>query len=213
MMPSVRPCGLLNVSTPPLETLPRRHCEIHPHQDRDGSRDADRCGDARRWHVQQRRCRQFVDARNFDRARGVARGALPIRSRLPDREHPEQQAEWAALVATPESRAQLVADLKESFAGVAEVHVETGGTAGRFGAMPDLAYGYNGHVWMTLSYADAANGLISTAVWYCSTKIPGWICNSLGNVLRWLVSGWGWANNHGVWGAAYWSGYVTGGRW
>lgn len=126
---------------------------------------------------------------------------------------PEQQAEWAALVATPESRAQLVADLKESFAGVAEVHVETGGTAGRFGAMPDLAYGYNGHVWMTLSYADAANGLISTAVWYCSTKIPGWICNSLGNVLRWLVSGWGWANNHGVWGAAYWSGYVTGGRW
>jgi len=81
---------------------------------------------------------------------------------------PEQTGRVAALVATPESRAQLVADLKESFAGVAEVHVETGGTAGRFGAMPDLAYGYNGHFWMTLSYADAANGLIRTAVRYCS---------------------------------------------
>ena len=45
----------------------------------------------------------------------------------------------AALVATPESRAQLVADLKESFAGVAEVHVETGGTAARSGGLSDPA--------------------------------------------------------------------------
>jgi hypothetical protein len=125
----------------------------------------------------------------------------------------DQAAEWARLTATPEQRAQIVADLKESFAGVAEVHVETGPSAGRFAAMPDLAYGYNGHFWVTLSYADAINGLIDVGVRYCSTRIPGWICNIVGNLLKSMVSGWGWANNHGVWGAAYWSGYVTGGRW
>ncbi len=126
---------------------------------------------------------------------------------------PEQRAEWAALTATPESRKQLVGDLREAFAGIAQVHVQESPSFGRTGGVPDLAYGYNGHFWITLSYADAANGLISVGVWYCSTKLPGWLCNAIGNLLRSMVSGWGAANNHGVWGAAYWSGYVTGGRW
>jgi hypothetical protein len=37
---------------------------------------------------------------------------------------PEQRAEWAALTATPESRKQLVGDLREAFAGIAQVHVQ-----------------------------------------------------------------------------------------
>lgn len=126
---------------------------------------------------------------------------------------PEQRAEWTRLTSTPEQRAQLVADLREAFAGVAEVRIQGAPSSGRFGAMPDLAYGYDGHLWITVSYADAIRGLIDVGVRYCSTRIPGWICGALGNVLKWMVSGWGWANNHGVWGAAYWSGYVTGGRW
>ncbi len=126
---------------------------------------------------------------------------------------PQQREEWARLTSTPEQRAQLVADLREAFAGVAEVGVQAVPSSGRFGATPDLAYGYDGHLWITVSYADVFRGGIDIGVRYCSTKIPGWICGALGNVLKWMVSGWGWANNHGVWGAAYWSGYVTGGRW
>lgn len=125
---------------------------------------------------------------------------------------PEQEAEWRALTNTPEKRAALVAGLRESLAGVAEVHTSPT-SYGKAGAVPNLAYGYDGHFWLTMSYGDAARGLIPIAVGACSTRLPGWVCAGLGNLLRWLVSGWGWANNHGVWGAAYWSGYVTGGRW
>ncbi len=77
---------------------------------------------------------------------------------------------------------------------------------------PAIAYGYNGHFWVTASYADMASGAIWAGVQYCSKRLPGWLCSKLGNVLTSWANGWGWATNHGVWGAVYWD-RIEGGRW
>ena len=91
--------------------------------------------------------------------------------------------------------------------------VESANYTGGATVDPALAWGYNDHFWVTMSYADTLYGAINTARLVCTRYLPGWICGSIANVLQWLVNGWGYANNHGVWAAAYWSGYVTGGRW
>ena len=62
------------------------------------------------------------------------------------------------------------------------------------------------------SNADMVSGAIWAGVRYCSTRLPGWLCSKLGNVLTSWSNVWGWAGNHGVWGAVYWNG-ITGGRW
>ncbi|MGQ0846528.1 MAG: hypothetical protein ACT4QF_20590 [Sporichthyaceae bacterium] len=141
---------------------------------------------------------------------------------------PEELREWAQITATPEGRASLVQGLQESFDGVAEVGTDSpAGPSGGvvrsvvYAAGPQveidavLAYGKNSnHVWITASYADMARGAIWTAVGYCKTRVPAWVCTRAGQTLDSWARGWGSANNHGVWAAVYWSPpRWEGGRW
>ena len=157
-------------------------------------------------------------------ATGVAQKASPA-DLAPIKMTTAQLREWRVLTNTPRKRAQVIQAFAESFAGVAEVttvdpasSAPTASTSSfvvtaGYHAQPSLAYGYNGHFWVTASYADMAAGVIWAAVRYCSTRLPAWLCNYTGNVLTSWARGWGSASNHGVWAAAYWSGTFTGGRW
>lgn len=143
-----------------------------------------------------------------------------------------QQRQWEELTSTPDRRAQVLSALQKSFAGVARIGISgdphqghaapaVTGTAisaanysGGARTQQAVAVGMSDHLWATASYADVIGGGIWTAQQICGRYLPGWICSTLANVLRWLASGYTyWTGSHGVWGAAYWSGYVTGGRW
>ena len=134
-----------------------------------------------------------------------------------------QTAELKSLTDTPEKLQSVVATLNDSFgktltASTKESTTSTTNTSSKVEAVsfssadPAIAYGYNGHFWVTASYADMASGAIWAGVRYCSARLPGWLCSYLGNVLTSWANGWGWATNHGVWGAVYWNG-IDGGRW
>ncbi len=134
----------------------------------------------------------------------------------------EQITELKALTATPEKVEKLASTINETFTGVATAGAAAPATAAAqpgvvqaantASAVPALAYGFNGHVWMTASYADIAKGLISGAVRFCKTRLPGWLCTYLGNIVTNWARGWAPLSNHGVWGAVYWN-RVEGGRW
>lgn len=129
-----------------------------------------------------------------------------------------QTAKLKSLTDSPEKVSSVVDTLNASFGKALtatttrEVTSPSKAAAASYVVEPALAYGYNGHFWVTASYADMASGFIWSGVRYCSTRLPGWLCSYLGNVLTSWSNGWGWAGNHGVWGAVYWNG-INGGRW
>ena len=131
-------------------------------------------------------------------------------------------AQWQAMTATPFERAKVVADLQQSFAGVANVGAgneptmaSASSATGTTDARLVMAYGITSdHFWITASYSDMARGAIWGAVAACSTRLPGWLCSAAGSLLSSWASGWGSASNHGVWAAIYWNpAHVSGGRW
>jgi hypothetical protein len=133
---------------------------------------------------------------------------------------PEELAAWEVSIATPAQQAQIVADMQESFAGIATVKLGTEPHLTRpssVGALElILAFGANAtHFWITASYADMARGAIWVAVRACIGRgIPAWLCNAAGNQLSRWAQGWGSAANHGLWAAIYWAPpHFNGGRW
>ncbi len=137
----------------------------------------------------------------------------------------EHKAELLRMTDTPEKAAQFEANLRKAFGGVAKVGTgpmpqdETGGvqtTAFTTGAtiVPAFAQGVSGdHWWLTMSYADAAYGGITSAAAACSAYFSPWLCIPVAGILGSWVAGYSRASNHGVWLAVYRSGYITGGRW
>jgi hypothetical protein len=120
---------------------------------------------------------------------------------------------------TPQEREAFLKGLQQAFSGVATVGFEPAGQQGDItgGTVyhPQLAYGFDrDHYWVTLSYADAARGAISTASAACKARFPkaAALCTSLASLLQSWVRGRGSANNHGVWAAVYIN-RITGGRW
>lgn len=132
---------------------------------------------------------------------------------------PEELAAWAEATATPEQRAEIVADLQAAFAGVAQVGTGTRRAAAQESSIGEmeliLAYGVNSTHWITASYADMSRGAIWVAVRACIARgIPSRLCNTAGNQLSNWAQGWGAASNHGVWAAIYWAPpCLTGDRW
>ncbi|WP_406459528.1 hypothetical protein OH768_32595 [Streptomyces sp. NBC_01622] len=136
-----------------------------------------------------------------------------------------ESSEWEHLTATPESRARLISEVQEAFAGVATVRTDapvqntgtiTSATSTSKGhAVQALATGVTGdHFWIIASYGDIARGAIAGAVRACTAKVPAWLCTNAGNLLTSWSRGWGAAANHGIWAAVYWRpAHVTGGRW
>ncbi len=129
-----------------------------------------------------------------------------------------QTAELKSLTDSPKKLESVVATLNASFgktltASTKELTSSNKVINASYSSLnPDLVYGYNGHFWVIASYADMASGAIWAGVRSCSTRLPGWLCSYLGNVLASWANGWGWGTNHGVWGAVYWD-RITGGRW
>lgn len=120
----------------------------------------------------------------------------------------DHKDEFDAYMADAGNRQEYLATLQESFGD--EQAAASEGTAG---VQNVLAYGFDrDHVWVTLSYADVAKGLISAAVAYCKTRIPAFICTAAGTWLKSLAQGYGPLANHGVWGSLYVNRYA-GGRW
>lgn len=145
-------------------------------------------------------------------------GDAVYRATLPDVE----LAQMRAATDTPAERQQVNEVLAAAFADVAEVKIagpqnEANDEASGGGSVQQvLAYGAAGtHVWMTASYADMAAGAIWAAVRFCQRRYPplSGVCGYVGNLLTSWARGWGAASNHGVWGAVYYWGQVTGGRW
>ena len=158
----------------------------------------------------------------------AARGFMPVQASATRMARPTaaELVQWHQDTATPYQRADMVARMRAAFEGVAQVGVGSmppasgpavaRPTSGSPGAQLVLAYGISGdHFWITASYADMARGAIWGAVQACQRYgVPGWVCNQAGSMLSSWASGWGTANNHGVWAAVYWwPAYVTGGRW
>jgi hypothetical protein len=139
----------------------------------------------------------------------ATRAITPVSPRLSAAE----LTQWKQLVATAEGREQVVSQLQTAFAGVAQVQASAPSTAAA--VRPDLATGITGdHFWIIASYADIADGAIWAGVRACQTRLPAWLCTEAGNLLTSWASGWGAANNHGVWAAIYWwPPHITGGRW
>ncbi|MDQ1307608.1 MAG: hypothetical protein QG671_3441 [Actinomycetota bacterium] len=141
---------------------------------------------------------------------------------------PAQKAELLRLTSTPAKKALFLKNLQLAFGGIATVGYTPGTSTNSVGtahsasktAHPFLAAGWDrDHFWITMSYADAANGAINGAYRLCTRYLPGFICGPISGVLRGLVAGQGSASNHGVWGAVYLYGggdrrpLVTGARW
>jgi hypothetical protein len=128
-------------------------------------------------------------------------------------------AQWRRETATPAGRAELVAELQKSFAGIARVSTgarpQTAASTGH--ARPDLAVGKTGnHVWIIASYADMADGAIWSGVAACAAYLPELFdfCEEIGDIMSSWAEGWGRASNHGVWAAIYWlPPHWAGGRW
>ncbi|CRK59284.1 hypothetical protein [Alloactinosynnema sp. L-07] len=142
---------------------------------------------------------------------------------------PAEAAEWQQRTATPEGRERVLSDLSLAFSGVASIGttqpvsaqdqlaptIERMAHSTGLPIRPVWATGMAGdHFWITASYADVASGAISGAVWACKRRLPGWLCDTAGRLLKEWAKGWGSASNHGVWAAVYWwPPRVTGGRW
>jgi hypothetical protein len=133
-----------------------------------------------------------------------------------------QKAELVRLTSAPAKKALFLKNLQRAFGGIATVGYVPATSANAVGAAhsasktahPFFAGGWDrDHFWISLSYADAANGAIDGAYALCTRYLPGMICGPISSVLRRLVAGQGSASNHGVWGAVYLYGRVTGGRW
>ncbi len=167
-----------------------------------------------------------------ERVSTVEHSSKPTRSSAPIVIRPTaaQLAEFRKLTATPAQRDAIVKKMQAAFAGIAQVGVgpmptSTAPSGSAVLAVSNhsppsiedaLAIGKTSdHFWVIASYLDIAHGAISVAVYYCKAYgVPGWICDAGGYLLRTLSNGWGYASNHGVWGAFYWwPPYVTGGRW
>jgi hypothetical protein len=124
----------------------------------------------------------------------------------------EQQAALANATSTPAKRADVLKKLELAYAGVATVGFRSATTS----SSNAYSAGWDrDHFWIILSYADAANGAITTAAGACVAYLPAlwWVCGGIAGFLYALVNGWGRASNHGVWAAVYTSGWLTGGRW
>jgi hypothetical protein len=124
-----------------------------------------------------------------------------------------QRTQWQQLTATPAGRAWVVTEMQAAFQGLATVGASAPQPSGA--VHPNLATGITGdHFWITASYADVMNGAIAVGVRACATRLPGWLCSAAGTLLTNWASGWGAANDHGVWAAIYWAPpHITGGRW
>ena len=132
----------------------------------------------------------------------------------------DELARWRQSTASPQQRAQVIAQLTESFAGVAQVGYGTapraaGSSPSGVGFQQILATGISGdHFWITASYADIARGAVPGAVAACAVRLPRALCNAAGNLLKSMAAGWGTGNSHGIWAAVYWwPPRVTAGRW
>lgn len=141
-----------------------------------------------------------------------------------------QQRQWRAMTDTATERARVAKVMLDSFtragvtvsvavpdgisAGTSGVTVPMAGRTARF-AEPEWTAGVSwDHVWVVLSYQDIARGAIASATGFCATKLPWWICSSMGATLYAFANGWGYAANHGLWAAIYWwPPHYTVGRW
>lgn len=167
-----------------------------------------------------------VQAGSTSHVTEVERSPSPADVSLVARSLPANRiSELHRLTDTPAKRDALVKALQESFSGVAKVGVDSSpralasdqinsGVRSVAYVNPVIAYGATwDHFWITASYADMARGAIWGAVAACKGRAPAWLCTYAGNVLSSWASGWGAANNHGVWAALYYYGRFDGGRW